>query len=55
MNHGKLEIVKPKMEHLNIPVLDVRELKWTGMGYFQAGNYKLFYSGNDKVRKMEWL
>lgn len=32
-------------------MLGVGELKWTGMRYFQSGNYKAFYSGHDKIRR----
>lgn len=51
MNQGKTEMVKQKIEHLNILVLDVIKPKWTGMGHFQLGNYKVFYLGNDKLRR----
>lgn len=51
MNQDKLEILKQEMECLNITVLGVSTLKWTGMRYFQSDNYKLFYSGNDKLRR----
>ena len=51
MNQGKMEIVKQEMERLNIAVLGLGELKWTGMGhFFQLDNNKVFYSGNDKLR-----
>ena len=40
------------MEHINIVVLDVSELKCIGRGYFQSDNYKVFYFGNDKQKKL---
>lgn len=53
---GTLKTVKQEGEHLNIVVLGVRKLKWTGMGHSQSGNYKAFYSGNEKLRRnREWL
>lgn len=49
-NRGKLESGKQDIESLNIAELGVRELKWTRMGHFQLGKYKVFYSGNDKPK-----
>ena len=51
MNQGKLEIIKQETECLNIVVLGVSELKWTGMRHFQSDNYKVFYSGNDQIKR----
>lgn len=51
MNQSKLKIIKEEMEQLNIAVLGISELKWTGMKHFQSDNYKLFYSGHDKLRR----
>lgn len=39
------------MKHLNIAVLGVSKLKWTGMRHLQLGLYKVFDSGNDKLRR----
>ena len=38
MNQGKLEVVKPEMARVNINVLGISELKWTGMGEFNSGD-----------------
>ena len=35
MNQGKLDIVKREMERIDVNLLGVRELKWTGMGHFK--------------------
>ena len=35
MNQGKLEVVKQEMERVNVDILGIRELKWTGMGEFK--------------------
>ena len=51
MSQGKLEIIKQKMECFNIAILGVSELKWTGKGHCQSDNYKVFYSGNNKLRR----
>ena len=39
MNQGKLEVVKQEMERVNIYILGVRELKWTGMGEFNSDDH----------------
>ena len=39
------------MERTNIEVLGISELKWTGVGYFQSDDYKVYYSGNDTKRR----
>ena len=39
MNQGKLELVKKEMEIVNINILGIRELKWTGMGEFDSGDH----------------
>lgn len=53
MNQGQMKIVKQAMECLNIAVIGFSKLKWTGIGHFQTGNYKVFYSRNDKLRRNE--
>lgn len=47
MNKGKLEIVKQEIEHLNIAVLGVNEIKQTELGHFPLENYYVFYLEND--------
>ena len=39
MNQGKLEVVKPEMARVNINILGISELKWTGMGGFNADDH----------------
>ena len=39
MNQGKLEIVKQEMERVNIDILGISELKWTGMGKFNSDDH----------------
>ena len=39
MNQGKLEVVKQEMARVNIDILEISELKWTGMGEFDSGNH----------------
>ena len=51
MNTGKLDIVKSEMQRLNIDLLGVSELHWTGNGYFNSDDYSVFFSGNDTTRR----
>ena len=50
MNQGKLNIMKDEKECIEIDVLGISELKWTGKGYFQSEDYKVFYSGHENLR-----
>ena len=43
MNQGKLEVAKQEMARVNIDILGIRELKWTGMGEFNSDNYYIYY------------
>ncbi|XP_041109767.1 craniofacial development protein 2-like [Polyodon spathula] len=51
MNTGKLDIIKTEMERLNIDILGINELHWTGSGYFNSNDYTVYYSGNDNIRR----
>ena len=51
MNQGKLEVVKQKMARVNIDILGITELKWTGMGEFNSGDHYIYYCGQDSLRK----
>ena len=42
-NQGKLEVVKQKIERVNINILGISELKWTGMGEFNADDHYIYY------------
>ena len=44
MNQGKLEVVKQEMEGVNIDVLGISELKWSGMGEFNSDDLYIYYS-----------
>ena len=50
MNQGKLEVVK-QMARVNIDVLGISELKWTGMGEFNSDDYCIYYSGQESLRR----
>ena len=43
MNQGKLEVVKQEMARVNINILGINELKWTGMGEFNSDDHYIYY------------
>ena len=45
MNQGKLEVVKQKMARVNIHILGISEIKWTGMDKFNSGDHNIYYCG----------
>ena len=45
MNQGKLEVVKSEMARVNIDILGISELKWTGMGRFNSDDHYIYYCG----------
>ena len=45
MNQGKLEVVKQEMARVNIDILGISELKWTGMGKFNSDDHYIYYCG----------
>ena len=51
MNQGKLEVVKQEMERLNIDILAISELKWTGMGEFNSDDHYIYYCGQEFLRR----
>ena len=51
MNKGKLEVVKQKMPRVNINLLGISELKWTGMGEFNSDNHYICYCGQESLRR----
>ena len=53
MNQGKLEVVKQEMERVNINILGISELKWTGMGKFNADGHYIYYCGQEPLEEME--
>ena len=51
MNQGKLEVVKQEMARVNIDMLGISELKWTGMGKFNSDDHYIYYCGQESLRK----
>ena len=53
MNQGKLEVVKQEMARVNVDILGIRELKWTGMGEFNSDDHYTT-AGRNPSEEMEW-
>ena len=51
MNHCKLEVVKQEMARVNINILGISELKWTGMGKFNSDGHYIYYCGQESLRR----
>ena len=53
MNQGKLEVVKHEMARVNIDILGISKLKWTGMGEFNSDDHYIYYCGQEFLRRNE--
>ena len=51
MNQGKLEVVKQEMARVNVDILGIRELKWTGMCEFNSDDHYIYYCGQESLRR----
>ena len=51
MNQGILEVVKQEMGRVNVDILGISELKWTGMGEFNSDDHYIYYCGQDSLRR----
>ena len=51
INQGKLEVVKQEMVRVNINILGISELKWTGMGGFNSDDYYIYYCRQESLRR----
>ena len=51
MNQGKLEVVKQEMAIVNVDILGISELKWTGMGEFNSNDHYIYYCGQESLRR----
>ena len=51
MNQGKLEVVKQEMARVNVNILGISQLKWTGMGEFNSDDHYIYYCGQEFLRK----
>ena len=52
MKQGKLEVVKQEMARVNINILGISELKWTGMGEFNSDDHYIYYCGQESLRRI---
>ena len=53
MNQGKLEVVKQEMARVNVDILGISKLKWTGKGEFYSDDHYIYYCGQDTLEEME--
>ena len=51
MNQGKLEVVKQEMARVNVDILGISKLKWTGMGEFNSDDHYIYYCGQEYLRR----
>ena len=51
MNQGKLELVKQEMARVNVDILAISELRWTGMGEFNSDDHYIYYCGQESLRR----
>ena len=51
MNQGKLKVVKQEMARVNINILEIRKLKWTGTGEFNSDDHYIYYCGQESLRR----
>ena len=51
MNQGKLEVVKQEMARVNIDIVGISELRWTGMGEFNSDDHYMYYCGQESLRR----
>ena len=51
MNPGKLEVVKQEMTRVNVDILGINKLKWTGTGEFNSDDHYIYYCGQESLRR----
>ena len=51
MNQDNLEVVKQEMARVNVDILGISELKWTGMGEFDSDDHYIYYCGQESLRR----
>ena len=49
MNQGKLEVVKQERTRMNVNILGISEIKWTGMGEFNSDDHYIYYCGQESL------
>ena len=53
MNQGKFKVIKQEMARVDIEILGIGQLKWTGMGEFNSNDHYVYYCEQDPLEKME--
>ena len=51
MNQGKLEVVTQEMARVNVDILGISKLKWTGKGELNSGDHYIYYCGQESLRR----
>ena len=51
MNQGKLEVVKQEMVRVNVNILGISEVRWTGMGEFNSDDQYIYYCGQESLKR----
>ena len=51
MNHGKLEVVKQEMARVNVNILGISKLKWTGMGEFNSDDHYIYHCRQESLSR----
>ena len=51
MNQGKLEVVKQEIARVNVDILGISDLKWTGMSEFNSDDHCIYYCGQESLRR----
>ena len=51
LNQGKLEVVKQEMARVNVDILGISKLKWTGMSEFNSDDHYIYYCGQESLRR----
>ena len=51
MNQGQLEVVRQEMARVNMDILGISKLKWTGMGEFNSDDHYIYYCGQESLRR----
>ena len=51
MDQGNLEVVKQEMASVNVDILGISELRWTGMGGFNSDDHDIYYCGQESLRR----
>ena len=51
MNQGKLEVIKQEMATMNIDILGISKIKWTGMSEFNSDDHRIYYCGQESLRR----